>query len=283
MAAPTRAQIESTTNDLLRILEQTRNYFGGNDKTNVGSTGNFFAGNGVTGTDSLEKQSRDGLTSTFEFHAGINSQVELFRASFDGVLRRAPAMLEPAILEYGKFINAPERDVITILRRRLYDDFIANAQRVQSRNFTYGTPTFNTAASGTGLINRIVYDDQGIAIENMFPETKTARCIADEHSGASKHEEVFEFRGQDASKDTVIIDGSGKRKKIRCRSARDSLNFIQNPSFTDGTAGSDITGWTVDTGAVGMSTKETTIVYRDYEGDSTSTSLKVTTTTASRS
>jgi len=270
---PTRAQIETSVNDLIRILNEFLNYSAESDATGE----QHFARRGSQGSTSHEEQFLTNLQADYSFSRELTGEVELFRSSLQAVLARAPGLLTPGIREYGKFINAPETDPRDILNR-LYDNFITNAQRVQSRSFTFGTPLAATFNVGTGDVYRLNLDENTLDIENQTPESKTAVCVADEHSGATVEEEVFEFRGQDAERDGIVIVGSGRKKLITALSARHSLDFISNPSFSefDGTvsAPTAITDWTIFAGAIADLAIEQSNVYRGFEGDSTPSALR---------
>ncbi|HBY62162.1 MAG TPA: hypothetical protein DEH78_20270, partial [Solibacterales bacterium] len=69
-------------------------------------------------------------------------------------------------------------------------------------------------------------------IEAQTPDTKYLECVADEHSGADEHEELFEIRGTVSEPDGLKVVGSGRLGALRAKSARDSFQYISNPSFS---------------------------------------------------
>ncbi len=219
-------------------------------------------------------------------------QVEAFRAGLNAqITGRAADMLTPGFMEFAKVSLAggfkiTETDIRGILRRLL--EFFATGSggpyTIKSRNFTFGSPAAAGGNIGTGVINRLNVDQYAYNIEAQTPDAKTAICVADENSGASKHEEIFEVRGADPARDAIVIQGSGRIARLKSLSARDSLSFIANPSFSEfsGTSGTKaapgagvtaITGWTPD--AIGNFSIISDETYRDFEGDLTPESLYI--------
>jgi hypothetical protein len=264
----TRTQVQTTFGDLVRILDEALNYAAVNTQRFTGVTANH------------EDTFRLNLQKDYSYHELMTEQVEAFRRSLHDLILTAPRVLEPALREYGKIIKAPEVDVPSLLQR-LSDDFAVGAGgpfTVKSRNFAYGGPTLTTTGSpaSTGILARLNVDQYAYNIENMTPEIKIAKCIADESSGASKHEEIFEFRGADPNRDSLVIGGSGRTANIKALSARDSLAYISNPSFSEyagtpgtkaapGTGITTVNGWTPD--AIGNFSLVTDEFFRDFDGD----------------
>lgn len=259
MVTPTRAEIETQFSNAIHILEETRE-FGHVDATNL-----------LGLIDTLEQSFKGDFISEASSAAGA------LRARYASVLESsfAASFLRPHLRQYGKFVNAPETDDQTILTR-LRDDFIANTQRVQSRVFVFGSPAAGGGNVGDGVINRLFVDEDNQQIENTHSEAKVATIVSDEHSGADEHEEFFEFLGDSPERDQILISGSGAFRRVKSISARDSENFIGNPSFSrfDGTLAvpTAITDWTVsDIANVQL---DQTNFYRGFLGDVTPTALQ---------
>lgn len=240
----------------------------------------------TNGASSQEETLLGGLQTDYHFFKGQTESLAQFRSSLDHALKRGPSLVESGLREYGRFIDAPETDARGILAR-LYKHYQDNALRVKSRGFSAGTPAAPVTTplnSGNGLVNRLSVDENGYVIEAGFADDKVCRCVADEHSGARRHEERFELVGQDSSKDELVLKGSGRKKIINALSARNSLNFIRNPSFSSysgsAAAPSSITDWTIAASDLSNIEIETTITYRDYDGEGTETSLKWTAPTS---
>jgi len=265
--AITQDQVETTVADCCRIINELIKYASENSEKFTGAS------------TSHEAEFIGNLQSEYSNIQGMVDSVESFRSSLASTVALGRSLLTPAILEMGKVLNVPETSAEGILGR-LYLHMNDDGHRVLSRNFTFGTPTGATFNTGDGQILRLNTDENAYSMEAQTPETKRAICTNDVHSGAAKHEEVFELRGQDAERDGLKIIGSGSTGSLRALSARDSLRYISNASFSDysGTTSvpTAISDWTVSTGSINDCEIETTNYYRDFEGDGTPAALKYT-------
>lgn len=261
MATPTEAEVQTQISNLIAIFQELRKH------GNVNSSGNIsnYIAREDTYVQSLEGDFiPEALSGLSQFRAGINSSLsrDVCRAALDPLLR-----------QYAKVVGTiTETDPEGILDR-LYDHFVTNSSTVNSRNITHGSPSAGSNIGG-GTINRLTVDENNYELEAIPVEAMRADCIRDEHLGAVEHEEVFEFRGQDAEKDNVAITGSGSRIEVRALSARNSL--LSNASFSQfsGTIASPtaITNWTVGSDIANFQLDETNY-YRDFQGDSTPRAL----------
>jgi hypothetical protein len=203
--------------------------------------------------------------------------VQAFRSQLNAALAQAANVLNGHVLTYGKFINAPEKAASAILDR-LYQNFVDNSKTVKSRQFTFANPVAAGGNVGNGVILRLNKDQYNFDIENQFPDSKTAICIADAQTGAVKHEENFEFRAGQPGKDLLQLAGSGLVAQFRAKSARDSNALLSNPSFSQysGTVTNPtaITDWTVTT-AIANFQIDTVNFYRDFEGDTAPAALRI--------
>lgn len=260
MATPTEAEIQTQISNAVKILEETRKY------------GQTNAQNWVALEDVLIQS----LES--DFAGQVLSQVGSMRGNLSSILSAAPSLLEPLFRTYAKFMQVPETDAQGIFDR-LYKRFVDNTLRVTSRQYTYGTPTAAAGNAGNGVILRNTKDEENFDIENETPDAKSAVCIADHNTGAEKHEEVFEIRGQDRSFDELERRGRGSGLKaiVRAVSARNSL--LINPSFSQGTittTGGDITGWTSNVAVNSTNYAfDTTNFYRGFPGDVAPQALQI--------
>lgn len=193
------------------------------------------------------------------------------------------AVLDPCFLEYAKYYKFPETTVNLSLLRRLYQTFAETGTPItwQERNFTFGATTAGGSNVGDGLLNRNYTSAWNYEIEHGHASIKTATCINDIYSGATKHEEVFEFRDDPAYIDFCNRSGSGKVKTITALSARTSQRLLSNPSFNLFTSASGsspytptaITDWTVTTSLSNFALV-TSDYYRDFEGETTPTCVR---------
>ena len=265
--AITQDQVETTIGDACRILNEFGKYCSANTEKFTGAS------------TSHEAEFLSNLKSEYSFSRDMTAAVESFRAGLSSNLEMGQALLIPPLMEMAKVLNVPETSPAAILNQ-LFLHMKDNTHRVLSRNFTFGTPTAQTFNTGDGQILRLNTDEEDFAIENQTPETKRAICVRDVYSGGTKHEETFELRGQDSERDRLKIIGTGRTGTLRAISARDSLRYLGNPSFSNysGTTSvpTDITDWTVSGGSINDLEIDTSNYYRDFEGDATPASLKVT-------
>ena len=262
---PTEAQVQTAIGDAVRILEHLDRY------TNVNAQ-NFAA--------HLSTLESDVGPNDFLFADQIIAAAARFRRGLVTTEQLGRGMLIPLLRDYGRVRDFPETDVATILFR-LQEDFWDRGLTVESRAFVYGAITATTASAGDGVMNRLTADQRGDDIENTFAESVAAECVQDEHSGATEHEENFEFRGQALGKDPLDLQGSGQKQIIKALSAAASLEFLQNPSFSDNTVGAlttgdTIPGWNVLVGAITDFTIDDASsgqIYRDFDGDTAPKSI----------
>lgn len=260
MATPTEAEVRTQIDNAVLLLDDLYGYYG-------------------TATTGLQAN-YDSHVAALEgdWSADALAGAEALRASASAVLRQGRRLLDPLWLTYGKVLDFPDRTPEGVIRR-LFVEFAERGtpQQIQERNFTFGTPSADGSNAGDGALHRLNVDRYSYEIENQFADAKTARCVQDAHSGALQHEEVFEFRGGNAAKDLLVVEGSGQTAQIKAASARDSQAFIKNPSFSQfaGTTGTptEITGWTV-TSSIGNFQLDQTNTYRSYRGEGTATSLR---------
>ncbi len=287
---PSRDDIHEVITEVVRILNEGLKYATLNNQ----SGGEYFTGTGVATSHEdqllakLDTSSMSTGATPLIFQLQQMEALRVYRNHLNDLFNVAPQMFIPMLREYAKFINVPDTTVNAILDR-LWTYFIDNSQLVTSRGYSAGTPAEGTTAEGgpsvgDGIINRLSTDQDGYVIEVGHADTKVAECIADESSGATKHEEVFQFRGEDREIDRINISGSGLVKNITALSARNSLQWLNNPSFSQysGTAAAPtaITGWVIDQSALDEMSIDTANTYRDYEGEGTASSLQFTCTSA---
>lgn len=211
MSSPSRAEVETQISNVVKILDEFRLYAGVNSD-------NFLA-------------EEDTLVQSLEtdYAPELMSAVAGFRSSLVGAINSGASMMSPLFMQMGKVIDAPETDIQTILTR-FYEYMNDNTLAVKSRGFTFGSVSAAGGNVGGGTIKRLTSDENAYDIENCTPEGKKAECVSDANSGANKHEEVFQFLGSDAEKDSLKITGSGITSQLRAVSARDSVTG--NSSFT---------------------------------------------------
>jgi hypothetical protein len=142
-----------------------------------------------------------------------------------------------------------------------------------------GSAGGGNVGDGTHVILKV--DWEGYVLQHAHAETMTWECIADQNLGVFKHAEIFQVRGEDASKD--LLDETGSGLKIapvyvqHAGSGGGGKSYGQNMSFDtahDGTGTDKVPGWTITTTA-GDFSEETTNVYKGAPNVTTSRSLEV--------
>ena len=222
-----------------------------------------------------------------DFAASQSVAAANFRAACAGALDQAGEVLSPILVAYNHHIaNGPETDVQGSITR-VYDYFVDNSKTIKSRGITYGSPTADGGNTGTGVVYRLTKDEENYDREAVNLETKTLECTADAGSGALKHEEVFELRGQSQAIDSLVSGGSGiKTGGFKARVS--SSSKIKNSSFGQASIGNapssgspstfgasdSLTSWTVSAGAITSLQLDVDTVARDTVGDATPTALR---------
>lgn len=229
MPTPTFANLASTLQAFTHMWEEGRE-FAEADATN-------FVG-------LLDTFQRGLVTDFQDLHAAAGIQL---RGSLDSYLRSGN-FFEPWLRDYARFLDVPVDDLSDVFDE-IYQDFINNARRVQTRGFTLDTPSADPSNAGDGVIRRLTVDAQGFDIESTVAEQKFARCIQDAQSGTIRGEERFRFKGALQARDALETLGSGASLDIRSSHSRRSL--LLNPGFDAGGGGSDtaptsIANWSSD-------------------------------------
>jgi len=202
------------------------------------------------------------------------------RASLSGALSpdRVQAFLLPHLRDAAAAVDIVETDPARLIAR-LRDYMQTNSQTLNRREITYdSTATAGGANVGNGAILRLTTDEFGEPLEACHIELKTFECVADARQ-VDEHTEVFECRGEPAERDFLKVDGSGEanKRQLRASDARESAILLSNPSFSSDAVSAtptSITGWTVNT--IGNVEVDSVRYYRDYVGDTTPRSLKIT-------
>lgn len=159
----------------------------------------------------------------------------------------AASIQRPFLKQYCKTIIGrgnvdSDQDMID----ELYRYFVDNGLRVQSRAFSFGSPSAGGSNYGNGQILRLNKDDRNYDIENQYIDAKRALCVADYQTGTARGAEVFQLVGQTPARDDLQRSGSGAEATLTAKTADDSL--LLNASWTSfgGSASSpeSISSWT---------------------------------------
>lgn len=225
---------------------------------------------------------------------GLTSAMEDYRAAAGSLIDPARVIegLEPIIFEYGKLITDDATagqgfggyNSLPQIMRALYEYFVDNSLTVESRNITYDTATAGGANVGNGTVRRLTVDENGFNMEACTVEKKRWRCRSDASTGVQREAEVFEVMGEQQAPDFFNREGFGSGTSIRTfitskhAGGGSGGSLLRNGSFstfTDHATSPTLTGWVINSGGATFDA-ETTIVYRDAPGVSTSQSLKQT-------
>lgn len=260
MAAPSRAEIEAMIRNAIDCLEEAREHY---DTVHAVAT---------TGTIDVLEQSLEGdfapsgyqgFSAAFRSALSSSISVELARAAWS-----------PGLYEYAKFIGAPESSDIHDIIDRVFQYMIDNSLALPTRAITHNSPVAGGGNVGNGTINRLYVDENNLELEAMHVELKTAKCVIDQNTtGGQRHAEVFEGYGEESSKDSLLVAGSGERFKVlmyarHCGSGPGG-SLLQNPSFStyssSGTTTTKFPSWVI-AGAAANVQQDTTNFYRSHPG-----------------
>ncbi len=162
----------------------------------------------------------------------------------------AASMLRPLLQTLCKsVIGRGDTSSDQSMNFEIYNYFINNAQRVQSRGITYGLPVAAAANYGNGQIVRLIRDPYNFNAENVFLDSKRLLCVADYQTGTQRGQEVFQLVGQTPARDNLERSGSGASAIVIGRTTDDSLLFNASFDQFSGTASAptDVTNWTLTT------------------------------------
>jgi hypothetical protein len=232
---------------------------------------------GLGGTSLLDRIAAVTAVLETDYSAEAEAGLATYRAALNSCITQGRPLLDPFLLTYGQFIEEPRTTTGAILSQ-LYEHFIDNALRIETRGFTFGSPAAAGGNVGDGVLNRLNTDPYGFDIENQTPDSKTVRCNFDINSGTSTGAEIFRIYGENFGRDNLRITGSGREGTLRGMTGQDSQEFISNPSFSSFlgtlTVPTDITDWTPASGGFTNLDLDQTNFYRTFEGEGDPTSLK---------
>jgi len=219
MASPTRAEVITQFQNAAKLLKITKDF-------------------AITGPDdwaSVEDTYVQSLET--DYHPEATSAITSLRAGLNSVLSSGRILLDPVMSLWGQLIGAPETDSQEIINA-LYDDFIANADTLQSRQFVFAAPAAGGGNAGDGSLFRLTVDEQNLDLEAGWPEAQKAECIADQtQEDGRKHQELFRFTGSTVGRDDVAFSGTSasglvaEMNTIAARSTGDGRSLLTNGSF----------------------------------------------------
>lgn len=185
-------------------------------------------------------------------------------------------MLRPWLKTYCKSVVGRtdltnDAQMIQEIYKYLHDNSIF----LQSRAFTFGSPTASGSNVGSAQILRLSVDAYNYPIESGYVDSKRAICIQDSNTGTSQGNETWQIVGQARARDDIQRSGSGQEGTLTGYTIDDSL--LSNAGFRaySGTAAAPtgLTGWTSQSGdSSTYYTIDTTNYFRAAPSDGTSPS-----------
>lgn len=278
--APTETEVQKQWKDVVALLEEIRNRADGT----------------IAGASGLMNEIIINLEGEYipPAHAAL---VQSVRNTLSGLIsgRTALAAIEPCIREYGALIDkGGGYRTIGQLKAALYEHFVENSLAVETRAITFATSptsTQNPYESGDTIVGnaamaRLTVDADGFDMEACHVETKRWVCQKDQNSGTDAGAEVFRCLGEQASRDWLLLGGSGEQFSgidlpvHNAGSDKRSGSVCNNSSFSTYNAAAvapvpKFQGWTEVTGA-SMLSQDTTNYYRSHPRAQTNASLKIT-------
>ncbi len=243
MAAPTFAEVWNQIKAVVKIYDDLKTN-GSSYLTNLDAYQQSLEGDHAVDAANLEESTRSALS---------------------GLLRRGGDVVRQHMIDMGKVISSSQttpEELMDPIDGDLFQYFINNAQSLNSRNITHGSPSAAAGNVGNGLIYRLATDRNSQEIETVSLTSKKAECVQDSNSGTRATEETFLFTHEVGQKDGLDASAFSPATTIVASGPENSL--LQNASFEeiDGTTGarglSSIPSWTIDTGVIA-----------DFEYDST--------------
>lgn len=251
--------------------------------------------------DELEKDTTGAGYVTFEESALNDIQGVLAQAARSGIRndrRSIAAVLEPAninanlipyLRQMAVAINSPGASEVQSgddIWEDLYDYMHTNTQYVNSREFSFGSPSAGGGNVGNGSCIRLTKDERGYDLEGWWPDAFTATCEQDARQTGVVHDELWRIEGTDAAVDGLARTGSALRTGlIKAVNARDSQTYVKNPSWNDFTGAAVASTPAVPTALSGWSgysslsnfQNDLDITYRATPFDAVSASIRFTT------
>lgn len=198
-----------------------------------------------------------------DFIRPAEQAIQQCRAAINGVLMPGyiQSVLRPWIQQYTLSAALPatvNNDAAMLQELFLYMQ--RNRIYMSSRNITFNAPAaYGNLAGGSNLGNgqilRLVRDQWNFPIENIWCDSKLARCVQDATTGSKQGQEVFSVQASVPYVDQIKRSGSGINAVVTGRTTDDTNPGLFNASFDSfssatGSASNPngITNWTSSAG-----------------------------------
>jgi hypothetical protein len=169
------------------------------------------------------------------------------------------SILGPMFISYARVLGFRVNNAVEAIAS-IYYYYAENAEDVNGRAFSFGSPSADGGNVGTGLLRRLSVDSRNMPIEIGIADSFSAECDKDQGSGTDIHKEEFTVWTGSASIDGLERSGSNSSGRLVGLCADDSL--LTNASFSSGITAETVTGWEAFAGAFSTTTKDTTNYYR---------------------
>ena len=211
------------------------------------------------------------------FRSGLSDLISpaTIRSFLDPVFREHALVIDSD--SGGDTYGGASQDINQIITA-VYDYMVANSYVIESHginfdsSFTYAKVVSGSANDGTGILRRLVVDENGYEMEHATIEKKHFRCIQDANSGAEEEGEVFDVVGQAASLDNLLRGSTGAgntRYQVYSKHAgaggTNGGSLLNNGSFDDWD-GTDFSSWDKTVGGSSSITQSTAETYRNFPG-----------------
>jgi len=148
------------------------------------------------------------------------------RSGYASLLDDFRAVIDPRLPDLARIIGSGARAGTRVFWRDVREYMVANSEDVNGRNIAFGAIAGGSNV-GNGTIHRLTIDEYDHAIEAVFIDVVTARCVRDQNSGTKVGREVFEISHGDALPDRISEAGSGRRGGARrSRGRRDPAQRV---------------------------------------------------------
>ena len=245
----------------------------------VGKLKNNFQAHADLLIESAQACDNIGGESHHELELGVHNALSSFRSGLVGVKSQAATLLAQPLRVLARWHGFIETNPTAIIAK-LSEYYRESGRRIQKRGLTVNAASAgrvdgssNTADSGT--IYTCSTDENGDPIDNLWPETTEFKCVSDEHSGATEHNEAFTIEGEPAHPAGLKITGSGATSSARA--VTPSSSILLNPSFTaygSSKSAPVFTNWIE--GGSGVIEADTDTYYRDSMGETAPVSVEFT-------
>jgi hypothetical protein len=234
VADPSRATIQTEWANAIKVLDETYKY-GSKNATNL-----------LGLLDTLT------LSYAGDWIDDASGTAEAVRAAIAGAVsgQTAATFFRPFLKQYCKsVINRTDLQSDSQMLDAMYDYFMDNSLRVQSRVFSYGNPAAGGSNVGTMQILRLNRDKRNQFLEGQHADAKKAACTLDYNTGTSYGAESYYLQGQAPERDELKRSGSGLNTVLSAKTADDSL--LENASwsnFDDASTPTTMGGWSSSAG-----------------------------------